>query len=121
MKKIVLLILLMILSSQAFAWKYTTGKVDVLYVNAYGNYSEAHLNQGYCFKLIGFDHYFKISYAESGEKYNNLQLVQSMVLAAFMADKEVRVTYVDWGEDTSCRVNGAAQTAKWIENVQVLN
>lgn len=121
MKKILLLTLTILSSQSVFAWKYATGKVENLYVNTYGNYSAAHLNGGYCFKLEGFGHYLKIKYFENAEQANNLSIVQSMVLAAKLAGKEVKVTYVDWGDDTSCRVNGAALPAKWLENLQILD
>jgi hypothetical protein len=45
-----------------------TGKIEVLYVNTYGNYSSNHLNGGFCFKIEGYEHYLKIAYADSGEK-----------------------------------------------------
>ena len=121
MKRVVFFGLSILFSQSAFAWKYATGKVENLYVNTYGNYSAAHLNGGYCFKLEGFDHYLKIKYFESGEQANNLNIVQSMVLAAKLAGKQVKVTYVDWGDDTSCRVNGTGLPAKWLENLQVLD
>ncbi|TRY33404.1 hypothetical protein [Aliiglaciecola sp. M165] len=116
-----ILILTLVFSPQAFAWKYMTGKVEVFYVNTYGNYSSSYLNGGFCFKIAGYDHYLKIAYAETGEQRQNLELVQSMVMAASMADRRVKATYVDWGNDTSCRENGAQKPAKWLENLQMLN
>jgi len=94
-----------------------TGKVEVLSVNTFGNYSEPHLNGGYCFKLSGEgnDHYLKIAYADSGEKRNNLQLVQSMVLTAYVSEKIL----VDWGdEQPTCRVEGSNYSARWLENLK---
>ena len=118
--KLVLLFAL-VFSPQAFAWKYMTGEIEVFYVNTYGNYSAGYLNGGFCFKIAGYDHYLKVAYAESGEQRQNLELVQSMVMAASMANRQVKATYVDWGNDTSCRVNGAQKPAKWLENLQMLN
>ncbi|WP_065188214.1 hypothetical protein [Shewanella woodyi] len=114
------LVLLMFFSISAYAWGYMTGKIDVLYVNTYGNYSSSHLNGGFCFKIVGYDHYLKVAYADSGEKLQNLEFVQSLVLAAQMSNKEVKATYVDWGNDTTCRINGTSKQAKWLENLQVL-
>ena len=108
-------------SSSSYAWGFATGKVDILYVNTYGNYSASELNGGYCFKVIGFDYYFKVAYSDSGEKRNNMLLVQSMVLAASISGRELRATYIDWGTDPTSRVNGALVPAKWLENLQVLN
>lgn len=108
-----------LLALPSHAWGVATGKIDVVNVNTYGNYSANHLNGGYCFKLIGFDFYFKVAYFDSGEQKNNLLLVQSMVLAASMADRGLKVTYVDWGTDPTCRVNGTSIPAKWVENLQV--
>lgn len=112
---------LMFVSTNVYAWGYATGKVDVLSVNTYGNYASTYLNKGYCFKLVGFDHYFKIAYHDSGERLHNLQTVQSIVLAAKLSEKQLVATYVDWGEDTSCRVNGAPVPAKWLENLRMLD
>lgn len=120
MKNILFFLIIILWSKNVFAWKYATGKVEVLYVNTYGNYSEKYLNQGFCFKLEGFDHFLKIKYFETGEQENNLQFSQSIVLAAKMTEKTLKVTYVDWGDDTSCRVNGGSQAAKWLENIQIL-
>jgi hypothetical protein len=97
-----------------------TGKIDVLYVNTYGNRAASYLNKGFCFKIAGYDKYLKVGYAESGEARQNLEFVQSLVLAAKLAGKEVKATYVDWGDDTSCRINGTNQAAKWLENLQIL-
>lgn len=107
-------------ASPSYGWGFMTGKVDVLYVNTYGNHLESELNRGYCFKLVGFAHYFKVAHADSGEKRSNMLLVQSLVLAAHLSNKELKVTFVDWGDDTSCRVNGALHPAKWLENLQLL-
>lgn len=121
MNKALAIIMILVFSPSAFAWKYITGKVDVLYVNTYGNYAETHLNKGFCFKLKDHDHYLKVKYYEDGEQKNNIQFAQSIVLAAHMSGKEIKATYVDWGSDTSCRINGGSKPAKWLENIQLLN
>jgi hypothetical protein len=121
MFKYLLWVIFFFVASPVHAWGFATGKVEVFYVNTYGNFLEGNLNGGFCFKLVGFSHYFKIAHADSGEKRSNLLLVQSMVLAAHMSGKELKATFVDWGDDASCRVNGAAQPAKWLENLQLLN
>ena len=121
MLKSLVFVVLAILTSVSHAWGYAAGKVDVFYVNAYGNYSDAALNGGFCFKLTGFDYYFKIKYFDSGEQKNNMLLVQSMVLAAHISGRELKVTYVDWGQDATCRLNGNIQAAKWLENLQMAN
>lgn len=121
MKIFFALIVCLLCATQSHAWGYASGSVEILYVNTYGNFSDANLNGGYCFKLAGFNYFFKVAYADSGEKRNNLQIVQSIVMAAYMSGKPVRATFVDWGEDASCRLNGAPQPAKWLENLQLLN
>ena len=120
MKKFLTFTFILALSFDVFAWKYMTGKVDVVYVNTYGNYDSTHLNNGYCFKLKGYEHYLKLRYHTDGEKHDNIQYVHSMVLAAHLSGKSLKATYVDWGSDTSCRMNGAKKPAKWLENLQML-
>jgi hypothetical protein len=121
MKNILAFALTLILASQAYAWGYSTGKVEDLYVNAYGNYDAEFLNGGYCFKLTDSGFYMKIAFFDSGERRNNFQLVQSMVMAAKMSGKQLKATYVDWGTDPTCRVSGVTQPAKWLENLQMLD
>jgi hypothetical protein len=121
MFKVLSIFVVVIFSFKASAWGFMTGKVEVLYVNTYGNYSEKYLNGGYCFKLEGHDKYLKIAYAGSGEKLHNLQTVQSIVLAAKLSGKQLRATYVDWGDGTTCRVDGAPKPAKWLENLRMLD
>lgn len=112
--------LTMFVSMKVYSWGYMTGKIENLYINTYGNYASSYLNSGFCFKIEGYDYYLKVSYADSGEKRQNLEFVQSLVLAAHMSNKQVKATYVDWGDDTSCRVDGNNRPAKWLENLQLL-
>lgn len=121
MKKLSALLLAVLFASQAHAWGFVTGAVDVYYVNTYGNYSETDLNGGFCFKLVGSNYYFKIPYSDAGEKKNNLLLAQTMVTMAFTTGRQVHVSYVDWGADTTCRVVGALMPARFVENLRVLN
>jgi hypothetical protein len=113
--------LLAILTTSSHAWGYASGKVDVFQVNTYGNYTDSALNGGFCFKLTGFNFYFKVKYFDSGEQKNNMLLVQSVILTAHTSGRELKVTYVDWGQDPTCRVSGDTQPAKWLENLQMLN
>lgn len=106
---------------QAHAWGHMAGTVDVLHVNTYGNYLDGHLNGGFCFRLKGQDKFLKIAHSESGEQRRNLELVQKLVLTAHLTGKELRATFVDWGEDTSCRMNGNAMPARWLEDLQLMN
>jgi hypothetical protein len=121
MTKKTLTIMLLLSSSKAFAWGMMVGGVDVLHVNTFGNYADSFLDGGFCFKLKGNDKYLKIAYGETGEKRKNHDFVQTMVLAAHMAGKELRAQYVDWGTDPSCRVNGTSMPAKWLEDLQLIN
>lgn len=112
---------LAVIATSSHAWGYSSGKVDVFNVNTYGNFADGFLNGGFCFKLTGADFYFKVRYFDSGEQKNNVLLAQSMVLAAQASGKELKVTYVDWGQDPTCRVSGTTMPAKWLENLQILN
>ena len=121
MFKVVVLALLTFVSADLLAWGSMSAKVDFVTVNTYGNYSEPSLNGGYCFKLAGYSDYLKIAYEESGEKKNNLQIVQSMVLTAYVSGKTLEARYVDWGEAPTCLVRGANQPAKWLEDLRMVD
>ena len=110
---------LLVAPIKAFAWGHASGPVETVFVNAYGNYDTGSLQQGFCFKVKGYDSFIKIAYSDTGEKRKNLDMVQSMVLAAYLAGKPVKVTLVDWGTDPTCRINGNTVSAKWLENISL--
>lgn len=98
-----------------------SGEVEVLHVNTYGNHNQQFLQKGFCFKLRGYEDYVKLRYYDAGEQRANFDYVQSMVLAAYMGNKPLKLTYVDWGESPTCRVRGSNYPAKWLEDLQFQN
>lgn len=121
MLKVVFFVTSLFLSSNVLAWGYMTGEVEIVHVNTYGNHEARFLNNGFCFRIKGYDHFLKLRYHDEGEQRSVYNFTQSLVLAAHMAKKTVRAVHVDWGEDTSCRVKGRQLPAKWLEDVMLVN
>lgn len=113
--------LLLLPAAHVFAWGKMQGNIEILHLNTYGNYSDKHLQGGFCFKLEGYEHYLKLKFYENGEQRSVYDFTQSLVLSAYIAQKEVKAQFVDWGTDPTCRVRGGTKPAKWLEDIMFVN